>query len=121
MVILDGATVIQPDSGSEAIIRPRLVVYPFVFCRQHPDENTGFSVISWKPPDGADGCSCPKPDLRLLKRVRARLVGKGSRKHAGANIAVLLQNAGGESCVVSVSADGPIEKWPEPAASGHNR
>jgi hypothetical protein len=118
MLILDGATVIQPDSDREAIVRPRLVVYPFIFCRRHPEESTGFSVISWKPPDGADGCSCPRPDPRLLKRVRARLVGKGSRKHGGANIAVLLREAGGGSYVVSVSADGPIEKWTELVAQG---
>lgn len=121
MLILDGATVIQPNCGQEAIVRPRLVVYPFVFCRQHPSESTGFSVISWKPPEGAEGCGCPRPAKDLLTSVQKRLVGKGSRKHGGANISVLLQNAGGESCVVSVSADGPIEKWPEPAKIGHNR
>lgn len=114
MLILDGATVIQPDGDREAIIRPRLVVYPVVICKRHP---TGFSVISWenKKLPLETGCTCPKVNTDEIQRVQEKLLGKGSRKHGGANIAVLLEQTRGsrnKTLVVSVSADGPIEKWP---------
>lgn len=109
MLILDGATVIQPDGDKEAIIRPRLVVYPVVTCKKHP---TGFSVISWKKPRWEPGCTCPTLDEDEITRVQSNLLGKGSRKHGGANIAVLLEQHTDATLVVSVSADGPIEKWP---------
>ena len=116
MLILDGATVIQPDVDKEAIICPRLVVYPIVTCKKHP---TGFSVISWKnkKPPLEPGCTCPDVNADEIQRVQEKLLGKGSRKHGGANIAVLLERtrgSGGKTLVISVSADGPIEKWPPP-------
>jgi hypothetical protein len=109
MVILDGATAIEPCGSTGTIVRPRLVVYPVTTCQEHP--GTSFSVIS-KPTKAVDGCTCPKVSRRDLADMRKKLVGKGSRKHGAVNIAVLLKQAEGKNFVLSVSADGPIDRWP---------
>jgi hypothetical protein len=117
MAILDGATLLRKNTDGSVEICPRVVAYPSAACDEH--DHSGFSVIYCSLKKGRQRCkSCRLNRLnkgKLLEMVSKNLIGKGSRKHAGANLAALLLREGGQrSCVVSVSADGPIEKWPLP-------
>ena len=108
MLILDGATVLQKGRADAVKVRPRVVVYPFsIGCPVHGA--TALSVMNDRPTN----CTCLPLSSEEITAIQNKLVGKGSRKHGAANIAVLLRaGADRKSCVVSISADGPIDKWP---------
>jgi hypothetical protein len=112
MLILDGATIMY---GTEQI-RPRVVVYPHVYCAECKEAHA-FSVVDLS----SDGHNCvglkEENKKKISKGVHSVMSGKGSKHHGAANLSVVLFKENGENPdgfqVITISADGPIKLWPQ--------